>query len=535
MTYVSLEFLGFLIIALILYYVIPKRFQWLVLLIASYAFYIFNGIPQVAFIIISTLINYSAGLLMQKYRNAYRDSLEKLGDTVSREEKRDMKKRMSARVHTVQAVTVAIDLAVLIAVKYLPFIITNVNNVFIAANSGLRLPVINLLIPLGISFYTFMSIGYLVDVGKGKYDAERHIGKFALFVSFFPSIVQGPINRFDDVGIQLGQEHKLEYANLKNGAQLMMWGFFKKLVIAERVAPLVSNVISSDYAQYSGTVLFIALLAYSVQIYCDFSGGIDIATGAAEMFGIKLPKNFERPYFSQSVTEYWQRWHMTLGAWMKEYVFFPVMLSKPVTKLSKSFRTKFGPQAAKLVPSVIAPFVVFILIGIWHNASWQYLLFGVYNAVVVAGGVALSPLFKKMSSSIENYDTAFCWKLFRMVRTFFINLGAKLIAKAPTVAAIFVIIAKIFTDPDWDSIFGINKDFFKLGIDSKNMVVLMVAILVLFTVSFFQEKGVHVRESIAKQHVVFRWMIYIAFLAVILIFGIYGPAYDARAFIYQGF
>ncbi|MCQ2457136.1 MAG: MBOAT family protein [Clostridia bacterium] len=535
MAYVSLEFLGFLIPVLLLYYLIPRRFQWAVLLAASYAFYLLNGIPQIAFIVFTTAVTYAAGLIMQKTRDENKVKLQDPEHPLSKEEKKELKKRMSAKIHLVQTIALLVDLLVLIVVKYVPFLAQISNSLLNALHISFQFPAFSILVPLGISFYTFMSIGYLIDVGKGKYDAERHFGRFALFISFFPSIVQGPINHFDVVGVQFREGHKLEYKNLKYGAQLMLWGFFMKLVISDRVAPMVAKVFSADYAGYSGTALFLGVLAYAIQIYGDFAGGINIVIGAAQMFGIQMPKNFTQPYFAESMTDYWRRWHITLGDFMREYVFFPVMLSKPVNRISKFFRSKFGPGATKLVPSIAAPFVVFMLMGIWHGASWQWIVYGLYNAIVIAGGVALTPLFDKLTARIPRYQTAFSWKLFRIIRTFLLTCVAKVITQSPGLGAAFAILKKILTNVDLNLLVINNGKLFELGISPRSMLILLAALLVLFVVDLLKERGVQIRDRISEQPLVFRWMLYIAVISVIVIFGCYGAGYDASAFIYQEF
>ena len=536
MAYTSLNFMLFLAVVILLYYAVPKKIQWAILLIASYAFYLFSGVKQVVFIMATTLITYAAGRLMQKKRDAFKRDLEENGAELSRDEKREMKKVVGAKIHRIQVFAVLLCLGILAVVKYVNFATENINELFSLFHYDYQLPLINIIVPLGISFYTFQSIGYLIDIGRGKYEAEKHLGKYALFVSFFPSIVQGPINRFDDLGKQLKAEHKLDYCNLKFGAQLMLWGFFKKLVIADRVAPMVDAIFSDGYKEYSGIVFVVGMLAYAVQIYCDFSGGIDIARGAAQMLGINLPQNFERPYFSETVAEYWRRWHITLGAWMRDYVFYPVMLSKPVSKLATDMRKKGKPYLAKMAPSVITPFVVFFLIGIWHGASWQYIAFGLYNATIVAGSVALEPVFEKMVEKLRINTGAFSWRLFRIVRTFIILGVSKLLVCAPGLRAALYMLKHIFTDiPDLDFLFGVKGEIFTLGVDQKNMTILLLGVLILLIVSILQECGIKMRETIAQQNLYFRWFLYLAAIVVILFFGIYGPGYDAAQFIYQAY
>ncbi len=535
MAYTSLSFLAFLGIVLLAYYLVPKRYQWAVLLAASYVFYLFSGVAQVAFIIGTTAVTYFSALAMQKKRDAYKASLAKLGPDITRDKKQELKKAASNEIKKVQFASVLAVLLVLALVKYLNFAVQNLNTLFSLFKYDTTLPLINIIVPLGISFYSFQAMGYLIDVGRGRYNAETHFGRLALFLSFFPTIVQGPINRYDDLGSQLQKPHDFDYDNLKFGAQLILWGFFKKMVIADRAAPVVSEIFSSSFREYNGSVYFFGMLMYALQIYCDFSGGIDIARGAAQMMGINLPQNFERPYFSTSVADYWRRWHATLGAWMREYVFYPVMLSKPLTKISKALRKAGKAKLAKLVPSVVTPFVVFFLIGIWHGANWKYVAFGLYNATIVAGSVALAPVFKKLIEKLHINTEAFSWKLFTIVRTFLVLGISKILVKSPGLRAALYIIKSIFTEVDLDFIFGLDGKIFTLGIDEKNMFVLFVAVLILLAVSVLQENGMKIRETLSKQNIAFRWIVYFAALIFVLVFGIYGPSYDAADFIYQAY
>lgn len=535
MAFTSFSFLIFILTVTVLYYFVPKKFQWCLLLAASYAFYLFSGVKQLFFILATTVITYLSGRIMQKLRDNYKSALAALPEDTSKEDKRKMKKAANEKIHKVQVATIIVDLGILAVVKYLNFAIANVNSLFTLFKYDASLPLLNIIVPLGISFYTFQSMGYIIDIGRGKYEAEKNFGKLALFVSFFPSIVQGPISRFDDVGKQLQQEHSFSFDNLVMGAELILWGFFKKLVIADRIAPVVSTVFAPGFRQYSGTQLFFGMLAYAVQIYCDFSGGIDIARGAAQILGIIIPDNFQRPYFSTSVSDYWRRWHITLGAWMRDYVFYSIMLSKPVQKASKSARKHINAHAAKVVPSAITSFIVFTLIGIWHGASWQYLAFGLYNATIVSLGVALDPLFKKALEKLKINTEAFSWKLFQIVRTFLVLGVSKVLVKAPGLKSAIIIVKKMLTDIDLDFIFGADGRIFEMGIDSKNMFILFIALIILVTVSILQENGMKIRETLAKQNTVYRWLILLVLLIIVLVFGTYGPGFTAADFIYQAY
>ena len=451
---------------------------------------------------------------------------------MEKEQKQSLKKKMTSNVHRIQFLTVAVDLIVLAVVKYSSFVIENVNSLIDTLGGNAQIPLLNIIVPLGISFYTFMSIGYIIDIGRGKYEAEKNIGKLALFLSFFPSVVQGPISRFEEIGKQLVEGHSLNYENITHGAQLIMWGFFKKLVIADRIAPLVSGMFSAkQWDKFSGISLFIGMVAYALQIYCDFSGGIDITRGAAQMLGIELPLNFERPYFATTVAEYWRRWHMTLGAWMKEYVFYAIMLSKPISKLSKKVKNKYGQKASKYVPSIITSFIVFLLMGIWHGSNWRYVAYGLYNAILISGSVALEGVFKKMAELAHVNTKSVPWKLFMMLRTFLLLSIAKLLVISPSLKTAFKILKKMVTD--FRSDFFEEFSQYKIGLGFKNYIVLAVALLIVLTISILQERGIHIRESLGRRNIVLRWILFFLMLIIIFVFGIYGPEYDAANFIYQ--
>ena len=541
MSFTSISFLLFLLCVVAVYYLVPKKYQWVVLLTASYGFYLSGGIGHVFYILGTTFLSYGAARLMQKHRDAFQAEVDAKGAALTKEEKREMKKLVTGRIHTIQVITVVVNLCVLACVKYLNFFLENLNGLFALFAWDASVPLLNLLVPLGVSYYTFNSVGYLIDVGRGKIEAEKHLGKFALFVSFFPSIVQGPLFRYGDVGIQLQQPHKLEYNNLKFGAQLVLWGFFKKLVIADRVAVIVGTIFGPDFTSYYGHYIFFGVLAYSLQIYCDFSGGTDITRGVAQMLGINLPENFARPLFATSMADFWRRWHMSLGAWMREFVFYPIMLSKPVTAVSKYCRKRFGSYAGKIVPSVAAPLVVFFLMNIWHGLSTQRIINGLYNAVIISSSVALAPVYKKLGEKLHVNTEAFSFKLFQMLRTFALLCISRILTQAPSLEAAGRMIVGLIKDRVFLTINGIDfflgngGEIFTFGVNQREMLLLFLCVLVLLVVDILQEMGIKIRQTLEKQNLLFRWGIMLLLLVVVLVFGVYGPDYNAGAFIYGGF
>ena len=531
----SFKFMIFLAAVVFVYYVVPKKLQWAVLLVASYGFYLASGVDNVAYIIATTLFTYYSSHWMQKIRDKQNDKIKALGDEITKDERMKMKKEASNKIKRIQFLTVIVNLLVLAYFKYLNFFIGGINSVFSIFEWDASLPLVNILAPLGLSYYTFNSIGYLIDVGRGKLKAEAHLGKFALFVSFFPSIVQGPLNRYGDVGLQLQKEHEFDYNNVKFGAQLILWGLFKKMVIADRIAAIPATIFSSSFEDYTGSHIFFAVLCYSFQIYGDFSGGTDITRGAAQMMGIDLPVNFERPFFATSMADFWRRWHMSLGAWMREYVFYPVMLCKPVASLSKKMRKKHGTYAGKLVPSVAAPMVVFFLIGIWHGLSWQYITNGLYNALLISGSVAMTPVFDKMIKGLKVNTEAYSFKIFQMLRTTLLLFISRIIVRAPSITEAGRMIKAFFTDFDFNFLLGIDGRIYELGVTKEEMSLLLVSIAVLTVISILQENGMKIRETLSKQNILFRWAIILALIVFIVVFGTYGPAYDAKSFIYGAF
>ena len=411
--------------------------------------------------------------------------------------------------------------------KYADFFIENVNSLF---GAGSIAP-LNLLLPLGISFYTFQSIGYVIDVYRDKYAPDKNLLQYALFVSYFPQIIQGPIGRHDDLAHQLYAPHRFDYERLTFGLQRSLWGYFKKMVIADRIALLADTVFAGE--GYVGFTVFVGMFLYGFQIYADFSGGMDIVCGVSEALGIELAENFRRPFFARSTAEFWQRWHITLGAWMREYVFYPLAMSKAFGKLSRRLRARFGTYAAKTVPSCLASFVVFLLVGIWHGAAWHYVAYGLYYSILVSGGNLFQKVFETLRGRLGIDDRSRGWRAFQMIRTTLLCTIGRCFAHAATLSRALQMIKDMFSS--FNPWVFFDGSLYTLGLDRQNFTLMLLLIVLLLAVDILQERGVRIRETIARQNVVVRWAVYYAAIFVIIIFGIYGPGYDAASFIYQKF
>lgn len=530
MSLFSFSFFCFLFLLLITYFMIGKwneKYQWCVLLIASYLFYSFAGIKAMLFLIFTTITTWYGAIKIEQVSEKQKE----LAKNKSVAEKKEIKKIATKKKKKILSLILILNIGILVIVKYTNFFIENVNQVLIK-NSYEPLTVINFLLPLGISFYTFQSAGYLIDIYRGKYSADKNLFKFALFVSYFPQIIQGPISRHDQLAKQLFDNHSFDYERIKYGAQRMLWGYFKKLVIADRIA-VISNEIFGNYNSYTGIIVFVGVLLYNIQIYSDFSGGMDIVCGVSQLFGVNLVENFKRPFMARTVAEFWQRWHITLGAWMRDYLFYPLALSKAFGRMSKGLRKIFGNYVAKVLPTCLASFIVFFIVGIWHGAAWKYIAYGLYQATFVSTATLLEPLYQKCRIFFRINVNCFSWKIFQMCRTIFlVTLGRYFSRGDSFTAAVQMLKATI---SEWNIWVLFDGSLFKLGLDAANFIFMMCTILFLCVIDLMQEKGIHIREEIAKQDIVVRWTIYYLGIFSIIVFGMYGLGYDSGNFIYQGF
>lgn len=532
MTFVTLPFFVFVVAILFVYFIVPSRYRWIVLLLGSYFFYWTNSTWLVLVLLGTSLVTYLFGLLLQREHDRYKAYL-KSHPELGREEKKSRKEIHKKKSRGIMTAGVLLVLSVLLFLKYFNFFGNSANRLFSAAGIGWTVPHLNLLLPLGISFYTLQAIAYLVDIYRGKIQADRNPAKLMLFMSFFPQIVQGPIARHSQLAHQLYEGHAFDYRRLCFGAQMMLWGLIKKLVIAERLAVPV-NYLFDNYSRYSGLLVFLAAALYGLQVYTDFSGGMDIARGVAQMLGIDLEVNFRQPYFSTSIEDFWRRWHITMGSWMKDYIFYPLSLSKAFSNLSRKSRKYLGQFFGKRLPAFLAMFIVYFCVGFWHGADWKFIVYGVWNGLFIMTGILLDDFYVKARSVCRIDEKTVTWRAFRIVRTFIIVSFGRFFSRAGSLRAAFDMFGRTFRR--WQDItFLTNGTLLKLGLNNANWILLTIFIIILFYVDAGHEKGVSFREVFARQHLVFRWMIYIAAILAVLIFGIYGPQYDAASFVYAQF
>ncbi|MCM1040527.1 MAG: hypothetical protein NC434_14510 [Ruminococcus sp.] len=385
-----------------------------------------------------------------------------------------------------------------------------------------------LVVPIGLSYYTLALYGYLMDIYHKKYTAEKDFLLFLAYVTYFPAIIEGPVNLYKKVAPQFRERHSFDANRVIMGLQRCLWGYFKKIVIADRIGILVMGILQDEMT--TGYLLLYAMVLYSFQIYTDFSGGIDVIMGISEMLDIRLTENFRSPLMSSSVTEYWARWHISLGEFMEKYIYYPIALNRKVMKFSKKISNKY---LSKAFSSALASFIVFIIVGIWHGTGWNYVVYGLYQAMFVAGAVLLMPFYKKVKNILHIDDTTLSWRIFTILRTFTILVFGRILIKAADLHGVGIFLQRLFAEAKAHTLF--DGTIYQYGLDYKNVFLMYGCIILIIIVDILHERGIHFRELLMRQGIVFRYIIYYIAIFSIIVFGIYGPEFHSADFIYQAF
>lgn len=530
MLFVSYEFIGFMLLCFLIYYMIPRRFQWILLLLASYVFYFIAGPFYPIFILITSLTTYLAARKLDSLNGVQEAYLiENRG--LTREEKKSYKSAMARKQKGYMLLCLVLNIGILAVMKYTNFAIDNVNNILAMTGSETQIEFVDWLLPMGISFYTFQSMGYLLDVYWNKVKAQKNFFKFALFISFFPQLVQGPISRYDDLAPTLFAEHAYNWQEVKLGLERIVWGYFKKMVIADRILIAV-NYIIEDPEYYSGAWVLVGMVFYAIELYADFTGGIDITIGIAQVFGVKLTENFDRPYFSKNIAEYWRRWHITMGTWFRDYIFYPMSISKSMRKLTTWTKNHLGRGAAKRLPVYIATLVTWFATGIWHGASWNFVVWGLMNGVVILISQEFDPLYEKFHERFPGLKKNGFYKLFQVGRTFLLMCSLRLFDCYEDVATAFRAFFSMFTDFHISALTG--EEFLYFELTAADYVILLVGVIIMLAVSLMQRKG-SVRARLEEKPAAVRYPVYACIIVAVILFGAYSIGYDASQFIYNQF
>ncbi len=531
MLFVSYGFVAFVALVVLIYYLFPKHCQWCWLLFASYVFYYIASPFYLIFIAVTTVSTWAVSLQLERIQQTQTAYIKEHKATLSREEKKQYKARMKARMWQWLLFCLVLNIGILAVLKYTNFAIANFNGILAMLNTGTQLSFLSLVLPMGISFYTFQTMGYIIDVYRGTSPAERNLGKLALFVSFFPQLVQGPISRFRDLSRTLYGPHHFDSRVVAYGLYRILWGYFKKVVVADRILTAVNTIIQNPET-YQGGFVLVGMLFYAMELYADFTGGIDITIGIAQTMGITVTENFRRPFFSKNIKEYWNRWHITMGSWFTDYIFYPISVCKPMLKLNKWSRAHLGDVIGKRVPIYLASFAVWFTTGIWHGSSWNFIVWGLMNYVVIMASQELDPLYKRFHSRFAMKDRAW-YGVFEMLRTVLLMSALRMFDCYRDVPLTFRMFGNMFTH------FRISEltasAFLGLGLSGADYLVLLMGFVLMLSVSLFQEKRGGVRDALFASHGSVKYLAFGALLVLVLVFGAYGNGYDSSQFIYNQF
>lgn len=492
MSITSFSFLCFFAAVLLLYYLIPKKAQWGFLLLVSCVFFLFSvraadgGWYVVLCPLASVAAVYVAARLIDRTK--------------------EQKKKKAALI-----CAVLFCIGLLCALKFFH---------------------LGLIAPMGISFYTLTLLGYLFDVYYEIGTVQNNYGKLLLFGCYFPTLVSGPIMKYKEMEGQLYQGRRFDYRRVTFGMQRMLWGFFKKLVISERMA-LVANEVFDNYGKYAGFEIWVGAVAFTFQLYTDFGGCMDIVLGISECFGIKLPENFNAPFLARNISEYWRRWHISLGNWLREYLFYPLLRTRFFMELPKKLKARLGKKGAKQATTFSAMFLLWFAIGYWHGGTWNYIIgSGLLHWFYIVSGELMEPVFARWRAflHIEKEQRWFVW--FARLRTFFlVTLGLVFFRNAEVLDAVRMI-GRGFLAFNPQIFF--NGALFSLGLDWIEAVIAVVSLAILGWVSWLQQTE-PVRERLEKRGILLRWAVLYALLFYVILLGQYGPGYSASEFIYQNF
>ena len=497
MSFISPNFPIFAVAALILYFVAPQRARWCVMLASSYVFYWLLGGFFAIYAISFTIATVYASGLWAGYLRTHKA------------------RRSHRRIPLAACLTV--NFGLLMFFKY----------------GAPLLPSMGIMLIPGISFYTFQAAGYLVDIYKGKVEPERNPLKTALFLSFFPQLIQGPISRHSQIAGDLFAGHGWDWKRSRNGVQRIIWGYFLKFIVANRALPLVSAVFAG-YRQYGGTVIFLSAFVSGVQLYADFSGGIDISLGVAEIFGIRLPENFRQPYFANSLMDFWRRWHMTLNAWLKDYLFYPLALSAPLGRLGRHTRKLLGNRAGKMLPTFLATFCVYFIVGIWHGIGVNLLVFALLNGSIITAALIMEPLLAglRAKTGIDGSKDG-SGRVFAILRTIALITLMRYIAGAESIEATLVMLRRSVLNIRLRELW--NGTLLNLGMSFVDYAALVAGMVVLFIRDLAQERGTGYRDAINAARPAVQFVVLLAMLAIVTFFGIYSGSARSADFIYANY
>ena len=517
-SYFSVICLGlFVPVTVIVYQIAPRRARPFVLLAASYLFFWSLSGALLAFLLLSTVSIWAVGLALGALLDVRDRELAAPGA-----DRRSVRRLCRRRMRTALAIGLAVNLGVLAALKYLPFFSRLAAPLLACLGIGAPTGGLGVGIPIGISFYTLSAVSYLVDVYREQVPAERRPLRLALFLAFFPQIMEGPICRFGQTADALWAGRPVTPSGLYAGSVRILWGIAKKMIVADRVNILVKTVFA-NHGSYDGGVIALAAVLYTVQLYCDFSGTMDFAVGMGRIFGVSMPENFRQPFASRTAAEFWQRWHVTLGTWLRDYVFYPVSLSRPAKRLTTRARRLLGNRMGPLAASAVPLACVWFLNGLWHGAGGQYLLFGLYYFVIIWLGGMAGPVSARLCALAGIDRDGRAWHAWQRVRTLAVVFAGELVFRSAGAHDALAMLGGLLERFSLASFF--DGTVLSLGMDAADFGAVAAAVAVLAVVGHLRERGVHLLDGVRRAPAVPRTAAVFALVLAIIVFGAYGPSY----------
>lgn len=530
MSITSFQFLGFVVAALVVFRFFPVQKQWWVLLAASIVFYLSFSISGFFVMIGTALLTYFAALQVQKSKDEFQAWLAENKNTADKETRKSKKIFYQRRQKQCVAGTVAVIISVLFICKYYKVLATNINDML---NTQIWTAE-RILLPLGISYYSLQLIGYLVDVHRDIIPAEKNPLKVILYGGFFLSIMQGPFNRYNELMPQICvEEHKnLTYVDVKFAVLKIVGGYIKKLCIADQAA-VIANEVFTNYTNYAGWQIANGVICFAIQLYADFSGYMDIIVGIGQLFGIHMPENFQQPFFARNISDFWQRWHITLGLWLKDYVFYPILKSSAFKKLGKYLSGKFGKETGRRIPTYIGMLILWTLIGAWHGAGFNYVFgVGILQFLYIFIGEICMPLTERAKRWLRIDDKKLPWHIFQSVRCTVLMMFAWIFFRSPSFNTALAILRRIFVSP-------IPRDMVSADVigpqNEHYLVYLFLCVIVMLVIDFLHEKGKSLRMIVSQKPYPVRLAFYLLLVFTLIIFGAYGEKYVPSNFIYFEF
>ena len=495
MLFNSLGFLLFFPVVVLLYYIVPDRWKHYWLLLASYFFYMSWNAKYALLILFSTSVTYLCAILLEKGKNR---------GTVG-------KRRL------IVLVSIILNLSMLAYFKYFNFLLSTVESVFALCHVQLHIPEFDILLPVGISFFTFQALGYTIDVYRGDTPAEHNFFRYALFVSFFPQLVAGPIERSGNLMSQLAVPHRFSFEQTKEGLLLMLWGYFLKIVLADHLAPFI-NMVYGDVTYFNGWYSLLATILFAFQIYCDFYGYSVIAMGAAKILGIRLMENFDAPYLSTSVAEFWRRWHISLTSWFRDYLYIPL-----------------GGSRKGKVRKYLNVLIVFLISGLWHGASFTFVVWGAFNGIFQIIGEILMPLRRKAASLLHLHRESFVHRTISCVITFILVDFSWIFFRAANFRDAAAVVRQILSPGDPALLITEILTRANPRAAITECLFVFLCLLLLALADIMKRCGIALRYKIMAQDAWFQSLFFVAAVCGILVFGVWGSSYQEASFIYFQF